>query len=157
MLSPHKSPVKFVFEVSFSESSLHNRRIPLNDDRAEKAKRFRSKQVLQEMQMNQIIAAASPVRKRISMGARMSGSPGTPGQDDKENDGMGLSVVGGSAVTPMKRVPILANFEEWMKMATDNVRLGCRGLTAFADEYRKSTRQTHGTSHSLTISTTCRS
>lgn len=24
------------------------------------------------------------------------------------------------AVTPMKRVPILANFEEWMKMATDN-------------------------------------
>ena len=30
-------------------------------------------------------------------------------------------VVGGSAVTPMKRaVPILANFEEWMKMATDN-------------------------------------
>lgn len=28
--------------------------------------------------------------------------------------------VGGTAVTPMKRVPILANFEEWMKMATDN-------------------------------------
>lgn len=26
----------------------------------------------------------------------------------------------GNAVTPMKRVPILANFEEWMKMATDN-------------------------------------
>lgn len=23
-------------------------------------------------------------------------------------------------MTPMKRVPILANFEEWMKMATDN-------------------------------------
>lgn len=29
-------------------------------------------------------------------------------------------IVGGSAVTPLKRVPILANFEEWMKMATDN-------------------------------------
>ena len=29
-----------------------------------------------------------------------------------------LTVVG--AMTPMKRVPILANFEEWMKMATDN-------------------------------------
>jgi condensin complex subunit 2 len=29
--------------------------------------------------------------------------------------------VAGSAVTPMKRVmPLLANFEEWMKMATDN-------------------------------------
>ncbi|KAK4186477.1 hypothetical protein QBC35DRAFT_437260 [Podospora australis] len=29
-------------------------------------------------------------------------------------------MVNGKAVTPMKRVPILANFEEWMKMATDN-------------------------------------
>ncbi|KAK5990402.1 Condensin complex subunit 2 [Cladobotryum mycophilum] len=29
-------------------------------------------------------------------------------------------MVGGVSVTPMKRVPILANFEEWMKMATDN-------------------------------------
>ena len=25
-----------------------------------------------------------------------------------------------NGVTPMKRVPLLANFEEWMKMATDN-------------------------------------
>lgn len=32
----------------------------------------------------------------------------------------GLDVVGTTAMTPMKRVPILANFEEWMKMATDN-------------------------------------
>jgi condensin complex subunit 2 len=31
-----------------------------------------------------------------------------------------MPAVGGAAVTPMKRVPILANFEEWMKMATDN-------------------------------------
>jgi len=31
-----------------------------------------------------------------------------------------LNVISNSAVTPMKRVPILANFEEWMKMATDN-------------------------------------
>lgn len=36
------------------------------------------------------------------------------GDDDEE------FVVGGNAVTPMKRVPLLANFEEWMKMATDN-------------------------------------
>lgn len=56
------------------------------------------------------------------MGHRVSGSPGTPSQLDREKDVSGLSVVGGSAVTPMKRVPILANFEEWMKMATDNVR-----------------------------------
>ena len=29
-------------------------------------------------------------------------------------------MVANTAMTPMKRVPILANFEEWMKMATDN-------------------------------------
>ena len=39
----------------------------------------------------------------------------------KENDLDGdVLMVGGNVVTPMKRVPILANFEEWMKMATDN-------------------------------------
>lgn len=38
-------------------------------------------------------------------------------ENDLEDD---LINVGGTAVTPMKRVPILANFEEWMKMATDN-------------------------------------
>jgi hypothetical protein len=37
--------------------------------------------------------------------------------DDDDDDDV---VVVGSGVTPMKRVPILANFEEWMKMATDN-------------------------------------
>lgn len=37
-----------------------------------------------------------------------------------DDDSRGF-VVSGTAVTPMKRaVPILANFEEWMKMATDN-------------------------------------
>ena len=38
-------------------------------------------------------------------------SQGSPGQ---------LNIMGSTAITPMKRVPILANFEEWMKMATDN-------------------------------------
>ena len=38
----------------------------------------------------------------------------------ENSDGGGLSVVVASAMTPMKRVPILADFEEWMKMATDN-------------------------------------
>lgn len=67
--------------------------------------------------MNQIKAAASPAKRRISMGNPES--PRTPNSQDKENDALG--VIGGNAVTPMKRVPILANFEEWMKMATDNV------------------------------------
>lgn len=43
-------------------------------------------------------------------------SPHTPSQDQDMPD------VAGTAVTPMKRVmPLLANFEEWMKMATDTV------------------------------------
>ena len=40
-------------------------------------------------------------------------------RDSYENIGA-LAVVPGTTLTPMKRVPILANFEEWMKMATDN-------------------------------------
>ena len=60
--------------------------------------------------MEQYKAAASPARKRKSLGD----GPQTPSQDDDEYG------VAGNAVTPMKRVPILANFEEWMKMATDN-------------------------------------
>ncbi|KAF1815409.1 barren [Eremomyces bilateralis CBS 781.70] len=91
--TPHKSPMK----------------VPLNDDRREKANRMQSRQALHEVQMNQIRAAATPMRKRRSF---LGTSPRTPGDDGPS--------VGGNAVTPMKRVPILANFEEWMKMATDN-------------------------------------
>lgn len=64
--------------------------------------------------MSQIRSAATPNRRRIS-GAFNNGNPQTP--DDI--GGRRLSV-SGNAVTPMKRMPILANFEEWMKMATDN-------------------------------------
>jgi hypothetical protein len=66
--------------------------------------------------------------------------------------------VGGNAVTPMKRVPILANFEEWMKMATDNVspRLPCRDRIAKANlDARKSMLQTPGTLRLSIIFTTC--
>jgi condensin complex subunit 2 len=110
-------------------------RLSLNDDRNEKAARMQSRQALQDIHLNQIKAAASPMRKRIPSDSHrkpMASSPRTPrstgtSQRDKENDdpdansspGM-LNVVSGSAVTPMKRVPILADFEQWMKMATDN-------------------------------------
>ena len=72
--------------------------------------------------MNEIKAAASPVKRLNNYQRAASDSPKTPRTQNsrgKENieDG-GLTVVG--AMTPMKRVPILANFEEWMKMATDN-------------------------------------
>lgn len=73
--------------------------------------------------MNQIKATASPIRKRKSMGVTGTASPGNDDVRDKENDGFEITNVGGNAVSPAKRVPILANFEEWMKMATDNVSL----------------------------------
>lgn len=109
----------------------------LNDDRTEKAARLQSRQALHDIQLNQIKAAASPMRKMTGYDKErtVSSSPRTPrsatdaiGRDrdrGKENrDPRGspgtLDVVTHSAVTPMKRVPILANFEEWMKMATDN-------------------------------------
>ncbi|KAI9655644.1 MAG: hypothetical protein M1831_004796 [Alyxoria varia] len=106
--------------VSPQKQSLQSPvKIPLNDDREEKAVRFQSRHALQEMQMNSIKAAASPMRKRQSIGP--TDSPRTPNSEDKENAGShGLTIVNGNAITPMKRVPILANFEEWMKMATDN-------------------------------------
>ncbi|KAL8836552.1 MAG: hypothetical protein Q9170_002872 [Blastenia crenularia] len=107
--TPHKqSPIK----------------ISLNDDRQEKAVRFQSRQALHNLQINQLKAAVSPVRKLNNYRRADSDSPKTPraqAAKDKENveDG-GLAIVASSAMTPMKRVPILANFEEWMKMATDN-------------------------------------
>ncbi|RMZ78234.1 hypothetical protein DV738_g4062, partial [Chaetothyriales sp. CBS 135597] len=130
-------------------------KLALNDDRGEKAARLQSRQALQELQLNEIRAAAtgSPMRKfnhnaytragsespqtprmrlqqskttgrRISRNSaaavadrrrRVSGQSAGHAADDSE-----LNVVANSAVTPMKRVPILANFEEWMKLATDN-------------------------------------
>ena len=100
------------------------RRIPLNDDRQEKAVRLQSRQALHDLQMNSLKAAASPVRKLNNYNRAASDSPKTPrnhAAKGKENaEDAGLSVVATSSMTPMKRVPILANFEEWMKMATDN-------------------------------------
>ncbi|KAI5465947.1 condensin complex subunit 2/barren [Mariannaea sp. PMI_226] len=106
--SPFKSPVK----------------IPLNDDAHEKGQRLSSRRALHDKQINQIKAAATPRKVSLRLDDMENASPmsdpltpraGRAGTED--DDGL---VVGGSVVTPMKRVPILANFEEWMKMATDN-------------------------------------
>ncbi|KAJ9142109.1 Condensin complex subunit 2 [Pleurostoma richardsiae] len=117
--SPFKSPIK----------------IPLNDDAQEKAQRLHSRQALHERQINQLKAAATtPLRKTsVNLNDLENASPGsnprTPhgrpsGKENNRKNSLIPDeddfVVGGSAVTPMKRVPILANFEEWMKMATDN-------------------------------------
>lgn len=61
-----------------------------------------SRKALHERQINEIKAAATPRKNNARL-------------DDFEN-----ASPGSASVTPMKRVPLLANFEEWMKMATDN-------------------------------------
>lgn len=104
--------------------------MPLNDDAHEKAQRSHGRKALHEAQINQLKAAATGGTPRKSSLALVdlenTDSPGsnprTPRQRRHresllEDDDV---VIGGKAVTPMKRVPILANFEEWMKMATDN-------------------------------------
>ncbi|KAH9860309.1 hypothetical protein J1614_011639 [Plenodomus biglobosus] len=93
--TPQKAPVK----------------VPLNDDRQEKAER---RHALHEQQRNSMRSSGTPGRRRISLAAGQN-SPHTPSQH------VDMPHVAGTAVTPMKRVmPLLANFEEWMKMATDN-------------------------------------
>ena len=103
-------------------------RIPLNDDRQEKAARFQSRQARHGVHIDQIKAAASPMRRLNSYDRAASSSPRTPTKTQgrprprksaSDDDGL-IAVVPGNNLTPMKRVPILANFEEWMKMATDN-------------------------------------
>ncbi|KAI9808233.1 MAG: hypothetical protein M1825_004690 [Sarcosagium campestre] len=98
--------------------------IPLNDDAREKAVRLQSRQALHDLQLNQLKAAASPMRKLNNYERAASSSPRTP-QDtsrgqNREIEPTGLGVLGNASSTPSQRVPILANFEEWMKMATDN-------------------------------------
>ncbi|KAH6853772.1 condensin complex subunit 2/barren [Chaetomium sp. MPI-CAGE-AT-0009] len=116
LASPFKSPVK----------------IPLNDDAHEKAQRSYGRKAAHEAQINQLRAAATNTPRKSSssfndlQNAEPPGSsPRTPRRRKSGNHTIIMDddeplIVGGKAVTPMKRVPILANFEEWMKMATDN-------------------------------------
>ena len=119
------SQFKFVANCNFGTFPLNYIcRIPLNDDRQEKAVRFQSRQALHDLQINQIKAAASPMRKMNNHERPSSNSPRTSrSQRNLSSDifeDSALLVGSGNPITPMKRVPILANFEEWMKMATDN-------------------------------------
>ncbi|KAF1996105.1 barren [Amniculicola lignicola CBS 123094] len=91
------------------------KKIPLNDDRQEKTNRLHERAKQQDGQYGSIRASATPARRLASVSAN---SPHTPILDQ---DGIGSVDVTGTAITPMKRtVPLLANFEEWMKLATDN-------------------------------------
>lgn len=99
------------FQSPMKQTSGSTVTIPLNDDAAEKARRLQNRHALQDLQMNKIVAAATP-RKQVDI---TQATPGTRG--GRQTNGNG-----GDDGTPVKKVPILANFEEWMKMATDNVR-----------------------------------
>ncbi|KAG6004452.1 hypothetical protein E4U21_001074 [Claviceps maximensis] len=105
--SPFKSPIK----------------IPLNDDAHERGQRMHSRKALHEKQINEIKAAATPRKSGVRLEDLENGSPGstmaTP-RGRRVGEMTEEITVGGLSVTPVKRVPILANFEEWMKMATDN-------------------------------------
>ncbi|KAK3712605.1 hypothetical protein LTR37_009048 [Vermiconidia calcicola] len=105
-------------QPNYIDSPVKGVSIPLNDDRAEKAQRLQSRQVAHSKQIEQYKAAASPAKKRKSLGS--GDGPQTPSQDPSSQP---TYDVAGTAITPLKRpgcVPIMANFEEWMKMATDN-------------------------------------
>lgn len=131
-------------------------RIPLNDDNAEKAERAKERSLLQSIQKQKMMAAASPGARRQTVASDGS-SPRTP-----RNVGSSHREGTVDTVTPLRKVPILANFEEWMKMATDNVGpplpsfiiiavlvLSFSVLRELKNNvvYRKSTPQTLGTSH----------
>ncbi|KZM21621.1 uncharacterized protein EKO05_0007984 [Ascochyta rabiei] len=92
-------------------------KVPLNDDDEERAKR---RHAFAEQQRNSLRASSTPVGKkaRRSLAASVI-DPHTPTHDlDHDHD---MPDVAGSAVTPMKRVmPLASNFEDWIKMATDN-------------------------------------
>ncbi|KAJ8607654.1 hypothetical protein MRB53_040173 [Persea americana] len=86
----------------------------LNDDKEEKAARLHNRQAQYVRQMDELRAAAAPTKKRRSLAQDTPDTPRRTANDDEEFD------VRGDNITPAKRVPILANFEEWMKLATDN-------------------------------------
>jgi condensin complex subunit 2 len=83
--------------------------IPLNDDSAEKAKRQKERTLLQSIQRQKMLAAASP-SSRADVGSPIT--PRSVGQRGETID----------AVTPLKKVPLLANWEQWLKAVSDNVR-----------------------------------
>ena|ERR1700737_3342430 len=82
----------------------------INDDSAEKRQRREERVANKHLERKKVVAAAhgSPLRAN----APPASPPRTP-------NGTVLPAV--DVHTPVRKVPILANFEEWMKMATDNV------------------------------------
>jgi condensin complex subunit 2 len=74
-----------------------------NDDAQEKLQRSKSRHAFAQMQKSRIKSALSPSKSFSSLQTSPSHYVENPGP-----------------ITPMKRVPILAKFEEWMRIVTDN-------------------------------------
>jgi len=88
----------------------------LNDDSAEKRARREEKAANKHLERQKVVAAAthgSPLRRTSAAGV-----PSTPPRTP--NGTAVIQAVDDRPATPVRKVPILANFEEWMKMATDN-------------------------------------
>jgi condensin complex subunit 2 len=97
------------------DANIDLRRLSIADDGSEKAARLQSRKAMQELHLNNLQSAVSPMRKQPSN----IDSPGTP-RSKARRARESLTNVDQSAATPMKKIPLLANFEEWMKLATDN-------------------------------------
>jgi len=88
----------------------------INDDSAEKRKRREERVAEKHLERKKVVAAA------VHHGSPLRNSSGAPSSPPRTPNGTVLQNV--EHHTPVKKVPILANFEEWMKMATDNVFAG---------------------------------
>ena len=88
----------------------------LNDDSTEKRQRREERLANKHLERKKVVAAAtthgSPLRNNNHT---------TPTSPPRTPNGTLLQAVDGPPHSPVRKVPILANFEEWMKMATDNV------------------------------------
>jgi condensin complex subunit 2 len=88
----------------------------LNDDSAEKRQRREERVANKHLERKKVVAAAtthgSPLRNNTHT---------TPTSPPRTPNGTVLQSVVDGPHSPVRKVPVLANFEEWMKMATDNV------------------------------------
>ncbi|OLL24718.1 Condensin complex subunit 2 [Neolecta irregularis DAH-3] len=105
--SRHKSLIR---SPSKNGATPLSRLVPLNDDSAEKQRRRDEKSARDIQNRSNLIAAATP-RRALPHQTHFGSSPLTP--DDQRPKGL-------VPITPAVKVPILADFEEWMKLATDN-------------------------------------
>jgi hypothetical protein len=110
---------KSAHRVGAPHRSLATADASLNDDSAEKRQRRDERVANKQLERQKVVAAAHASPKRSNNSAA---APSTP---PRTPNGTVLQTVEADPHTPVRKVPILANFEEWMKMATDNVYFSC--------------------------------